>query len=67
MTTETDADLTGKTWSCRFCRHVWRGRVPHPPVRCPSCMRTKWAAGAEAAATGLGASRSGAAQEEDTA
>ena len=42
------ADLTGKTWSCRFCRHVWRGRVPHPPVRCPSCQRTKWAATAAA-------------------
>ena len=36
------ADLTGTQWECRFCRHVWRGRVPHPPVRCPSCKRPKW-------------------------
>ena len=43
-------DLTGKQWSCRFCGHVWRGRVPHPPVRCPSCMRPKWAAVAKGGA-----------------
>ena len=43
------ADLIGTQWSCRFCHHVWRGRVPHPPVRCPSCKRPKWAATAPAA------------------
>ena len=41
-------DLTGKQWECRFCHHVWRGRVPHPPVRCPSCMRPRWAPAHEA-------------------
>ena len=35
-------DLTGQLWRCRRCQHVWRGRLPTRPVRCPACRRPDW-------------------------